>query len=288
MSVADSSPEIVNGKVVKPKDIARGGFANSVVRLYVDDNLCTGTVIAPTLVLTAGHCVVSAWDTLHSYIAFQIINANVDAPESHLIRVAKFLVHPDYTDDSTSLNLGAMTNESKSDIALALLAEPVPASVRPASLPSADFNIQNVKSVTAAGYGNTKKNSKGVSGRGYLRFTAFPKKDLKMTNGMIVATDEKTGVCEGDSGGPLFAGSGRSTKNMVVGVSDFTMPVPNTLLKRISYQWTAVYRDNFKAYTEAHPDDELCIGHNGFVDVASHRAWIIQAAGEMGISLSEK
>jgi hypothetical protein len=202
-----------------------------------------------------------------------------------VIPVAKFLINPDYPEDNSSTSLEQMTEVSKNDLALALLTRPLPASVRPASLPDASMDVLALKAVTAAGYGTTKKTSKGMSGGGHLRFTSFPGKHLRMKNGMIVATDGSTGICEGDSGGPLFAGSGRSAQNVVVGVSDFTLPVPNSLLKRLRYQWTAVYNDDFMSYAKAHPNDELCLGHNGFVDVGSHRDWILQAAGEVGVFL---
>jgi hypothetical protein len=139
-------------------------------------------------------------------------------------------------------------------------------------------------SVTAVGYGtaiNTDAND-GSDTVGTLRYTSFDSRSIRTLHGMILVKNSNSGICHGDSGGPLFEGNPASAKNIVVGLNNFALPFPKTFWQEVHW-YLAEKSNSLNDYSDAYPDQDLCVGVNGFVDVASHRAWIIKAAASLGV-----
>lgn len=280
----DSSAGIVNGKDAKASDIAKGGFANSVVFVYDDGADCTGVLIAPTLVLTAAHCFMDtnpSRDVKLMSVKFQTLEPRLSPPQA----VKQVIVHPDFK-SYKKLNLEDVTASNADDLALMLLAQPAPATVHSAVLAHVSFSATTAKSVTTAGYGSTidTADNDGADTVGLLRSTSFSTNDLGTMNGMILIKTKSSGVCHGDSGGPLFQGSGADFKNVIVGLNDFSLPNPQTFFEK-AHWFLAEKTDNLAEYSDAYPDQDLCLGVNGFVDVGSHHAWILKAAASLGVSI---
>src|SRR5215210_205872 len=172
---------------------------------------CTGTVILPTRVLTAGHCVEG-----FNLANFQVIAGRPDLRNTaagQTIPVASGRVHPDFV--QTGLH----------DVAVLDLAQPANVPSMPLATPEAS-NAATVPGMPlrVAGYGATKPF--GVHLSPFLKTTtelvrtdrrclrAYTR-DLFAPGSMICALGPKrkhpgrfkihTSACAGDSGGPLVA-----------------------------------------------------------------------------------
>lgn len=145
---------------------------------------CTGTVVAPRKVLTAGHCI-QGQSPFDLSFAFGPSDGQVE----HWIQVTDAVAHPDYDDQ-------ALTN----DIAVLTLAEDAP--VAPVDMnPSMDASWIG-QTVTLVGYGVTDGTAQ--QGIGTKREVSVVIDDVQPTTLGYTTTNGET-ACNGDSGGPAYA-----------------------------------------------------------------------------------
>jgi hypothetical protein len=167
----------------------------SVVAVYAQQPgsdagfLCTGSVIAPTVVLTAAHCV-SAAETGTGATFTVLTSANINRGGGQQLAVREVHANPLWS---------AHNLEGGHDQGIVILGEPT-------SLPALPFNRQALAKTTVGqplrlvGYGlndGTRQTGAGVKRQ---VVTA-----LRSVAPMLIGVgDARHGTCNGDSGGPAF------------------------------------------------------------------------------------
>jgi secreted trypsin-like serine protease len=183
------------------------------------DVLCTGTVIAPTVFLTAGHCTAFLESEGISEVWVTFVPAyDEDSAAPRGTVSGTYVTHPDFGFSGK----GGLSDPH--DMAVVLLSSPV--GVTPARLPTAGLLDQlNLRSstFTAVGYGTVRETK--TTGPHAFFFDAVRRYALQsflslqkswLTLNMNPSTGSG-GTCYGDSGGPHFLGG--VTSNLLVSIT---------------------------------------------------------------------
>jgi hypothetical protein len=185
---------------------------------------CSGTLIAPTVVLTAGHCAGEPGD-------FSAIRIFAEADVQHdptypfaggpnTFEATEWHAHPLFTNSAFFLH----------DVGVIVLEEPVPEALVPAAaygtLPGLNqlnaLQPRNSTRFTAVGFGLQRINPAQVVSQ---RIRMFAQPHLIQINrgivgsfSLLLSNNASTGgTCFGDSGGPNYLG----TSSVVAGVTSF-------------------------------------------------------------------
>jgi secreted trypsin-like serine protease len=156
---------------------------------------CTGTLVAPNVVVTAGHCVAGGCANR------VFVGPDVTKPrDGKVITVTTAEAHPKYGSAS-----------DKFDIAVLVLGDDAP--VPPRAMATKAM-VRKATSARVAGYGNTDVNSTG--GYGQRRMVDVPMASDDARFGADPRTEFVAGApfldrdsCNGDSGGPAYVRSRR-------------------------------------------------------------------------------
>ena len=167
----------------------------SVVAVYAQQPgsdagfLCTGSVIAPTVVLTAAHCV-STFETGKGATFTVLTSANINRGGGQQLAVSEVHANPRWS---------AHNLEGGHDQGIVILSEPT-------SLPALPFNRQALASgavgrpLRLVGYGISDGARQTGAGVKRQVLTA-----LRSIAPMLIGVgDSRHGTCNGDSGGPAF------------------------------------------------------------------------------------
>ncbi|HWJ99437.1 MAG TPA: trypsin-like serine protease [Xanthobacteraceae bacterium] len=179
-----SPAQAINGGAPASSELA----AQTVMIVSTRGSICTGTVIARDLVLTAAHCVAPKSN--------YAVSVTGGAPR--VIQVARIVLHPKF--DPRQFE----TRVPSPDMAIIKLAEPLPANYRAATLMRDPVLPKRGTLFTLAGFGFAKDGDERSLGT--LRSIALP--SVGTTGGIMVRVSNGNGgtqgACTGDSGGPAY------------------------------------------------------------------------------------
>ncbi len=217
---------------------ADGALARHVVLIMGSHSLCSGVAVAPDLVLTAAHCVLSQGK--YRLIAFE-------GRRSVVKEVASVAPHPQFS-----------PSPDAPDLALVKLA--------PSSLPNlspAAFSERRTPPLVGdrfvvAGFGvalQGKRNTAGTLRAATLVVTDRPSsQQLSLIDPNKLGESAGLGVCNGDSGGPVFDARDRALVGII--------------------SWSG------------RTDGEAVCGFvSGIIPLARYRYWILDTAARLGSPL---
>jgi secreted trypsin-like serine protease len=188
LSVAAAAPPVVGGTTTKPEQFP------DVVAVLAPDGACSGTLVAPDVVLTAGHCTSEITPTM-------VVVDTIDYGKVGGELIAVKSVHP-YPKWETTYDVGVL-----------VLAHP--ARAKPRAVARA-CNVESASTVRVVGFGLTSTAGTGNNTR--LHQAVLPIDDARCLespdcnqavapDGEFVAGGAGTDSCFGDSGGPAFVGT---------------------------------------------------------------------------------
>lgn len=167
-------------------------------------DLCTGTVLARDLVLTAAHCVTSTND--YEVKVYQT---------GQIIPIRSTVLHPSFDFGSYA------ASRATADVALVKLSSSLPDIVAPATL-AESRRVAVGEIVTIAGFGVTIAGTDHGLGRPRMVKLAVTGKpgslQIRLYDGTTRGLNGGFGGCTGDSGAPAFGGEGP----LVIGVVSWT------------------------------------------------------------------
>jgi secreted trypsin-like serine protease len=241
LSLASPAAAIVGGAAPSPEGIGR-----SVITIVGSrGNFCTGSVIAPALVLTAAHCVQPGAD-------YKIVQYDADR-KAELRDVKTIAIHPGFRMQEM------LGHRATADVALLRLAVPAkgktPARLsvpQPPLVPGNAFTVAGV-GVTIRGDGK----SAGIIRTAGLVATGKPGTlQIRLVDPAGQGTAAGLGACTGDSGAPVF--EDQQGGQAIIGV----------------VSWS----------TGANGSDG-CGGLTGVTPLTLYRDWILQTSRQWGFSL---
>jgi secreted trypsin-like serine protease len=208
---------------------------------------CTGSVVAPEWIVTAGHCAYGAPGVFADTMT-AVLNAKdyTDATAREAIGVDRMVVHPAY-DADRDLN----------DIAMFHLSRPTTAAaIRVASKVGAkDLYVSLIDEPNAAGWGRTDVKSTlstTVLQQAYLRLHSTAECSaivgFDAATQVCAGTENKAGACHGDSGGPLVAFDKVTHEPLLWGITSYGPQAalrqdPCSLAVPVVFTWAAAYAD---------------------------------------------
>lgn len=208
-------------------------------------NFCTGSLIAPTLVLTVAHCVQPGAD-------YKIVEYDAER-KPQLKDVKRVAIHPGFQMQAM------LAHRATADVALLQLEIPVKGKT-PAVLgvprqpipPGAKFTIAGI-GVTVRGDGR----SGGIIRAASLSATGKPGTlQIRLVDPATDGARDGLGACTGDSGGPMF--EDQQSRPTIVGVISWSTGPNGTA---------------------------GCGGLTGVTPLTLYRDWILQTARQWGFAL---
>ena len=165
------------------------GLSNHVVMvLGTRGSVCTGTVLSPTVIVTAAHCTAGSK---------QIAVAYFEDGRPILQQVSAVARNPGFSSNSAV----------SVDVALLRLNESLPGRFRPVTMDTGQAGREVGETLTIAGFGLAEeKDFKSAGTLRTARVDLLPKLYPRFLRLGKTGSLDDLAICKGDSGGPVFTG----------------------------------------------------------------------------------
>lgn len=190
-----TTPQPPPSRIVGGERVEHGEF-DGVVAVVAGEDLCTGTLVAEGLVITAAHCLLSATD------ASQIVIFNgVDLSTSPHVIASGFGSHPDFEIEATrdAFDYGFVTFSGE------LGATPIPPVVDQEEWDAMESGLSADEAIMLVGYGLDPADTSASMGLGIKRVVRTNVGRFTSTGIEFLAGGNGKDSCQGDSGGPALA-----------------------------------------------------------------------------------
>ena len=195
---------ILNGHPARNSE--QWGTVGMILGDAEDEWLCTGTLIAPDVIVTAAHCVLDPESSAHAKRITVVAGApDIDDPgKSEVYEVERVFPHPRAFEGEASSDPTGLGGDY--DVALIKTRERITQVEVMPILPAKrlDDALYIGAELTIAGYGRRVVNQLGVSSEDGLHYVGAMHFVRRSEREFLAGSDTDSDTCPGDSGGPVY------------------------------------------------------------------------------------
>ncbi|KAB8200776.1 trypsin-like serine protease [Aspergillus parasiticus] len=190
-----------------------GEFPHMASLRYGGSHICGASIIAPTKILTAAHCVYGMYQN-----NFQVATGTISVSGGQLHRVVRVVIHPQYT--------GRQQDAWRNDVAVLTLAAPIQYNQYQKPIALATNTPAAGQRVVLSGWGKVSTNGpltntllKMVQAVVGLSQCQQYHGSMPLDNSHLCTLNRRgIGACQGDDGGPLIS------NGIQVGIASWVAP----------------------------------------------------------------